>query len=604
MEGQGDFYLIGIPGLPSLVSATSRLELLVGGWKEIAICVVKCIRMQKGSRKQPSKLKRAGEIASVFGKYGFEFLAESQSPLRFLPFPSLLFKRHKPDERPAPERVRLALEELGATYIKLGQAISTRQDMIPDEYVAELAKLQDNAPPVPIEEIEKVIESELGKPAELIFGQFEKTPIGAASIGQVHEAILSDGTQVVVKIQRPGVQKKVQGDLLVLRDAVHFLSEHTAFGKKHDLEDWFEEFAFTLQNELDYTREGRNADRFRENFESDRAVVIPKVYWQYTSARVITYEKIVGLKVDDVAALEKEGMDRHQIACTCALIVLKMIYEHGFFNADPHPGNFFVLPEGRIAIIDPGMVGKLDSSVKDSLTRLTLAVASVEADRLTDELLVFAHTDKHIDRYRLERDVDRLLQTHMEKSPAQLSMAEMLNDMLETAAEYGLHLPSSITMLARALAMSEGMGKQLDPEFNMTLFAKPYLRELYSKRYAPDSLKDRVGLEGAELIDFLLTLPNRARRLGQRFERGEIAVTTKLEGQDRLARHIHLAANRMSMSMISAGLIAAMAILIAAYRPTGFHRWTDILLFLMMGVVVFVGVVLLASMWRARSSDN
>jgi ubiquinone biosynthesis protein len=556
------------------------------------------------SNKEPSKMKRGKEIAAVLAHYGIDFLAESRSPLRFLISPSKLFQRRRPAQHSTAEGLRLALEELGPTYIKLGQAASTRPDLVPPEYVAELTKLQDSAPEVRYADIAHVVKEELGFTPETKFACFEKEPLGTASLGQVHAAILPDGSQVIVKVQKPHIQEQIAADLKVLHDVANFVSEHTSIGRTQDVKGWLDEFEFTLQNELDYTREARNADRFRNNFENDDSVYVPRVYWEYTCPRVLTMERIEGIKISNLEELDQAGLDRRQLARTCALVVLKMVYDHGFFHADPHAGNFFVLDNGRLALIDCGMVGRVDKELKDSLMRIALAVSQKDADQLTDEVMSFAYSDRRVLRQDLKRDITRILLTHMESGTEKLSMARMLNDTLTAAAKHGLELPSAIALLARTFTMAEGMGAHLDPEFNLTEFAEPYLRELFTKRYSTDALMERAREEGPLTADLLLRLPKRAERMLSRLERGEFAIVARLDNQDDLLRHLHVAANRISMSMLSAGLIGAMSVLTIVYRPAGFHGWSGAILLILLLLVCMAGISLLLSIWRAGKKEE
>src|ERR1044072_7706792 len=403
--------------------------------------------LQKSKRSANGKessihLKRTGQIARVFAKHGLDWLSHSHSPWRIFAAPKKWFKR-RPDRTQA-ERVRMALEELGTTYIKLGQAISTRTDLIPPEYVFELSKLQDQAPSVPYTQIRQVVIEELGDPPEAIFREFSYEPEAAASIGQVHSAITHDGSHVMVKIQRPGAIKRVDEDLEVLKDIATFLTKNTEPGRQYDFAGWLNEFAFTLRNELDYRREGRNADVIRENFLGDLDLYVPKVYWEYTTRRVITMEGVVGIKLSDPEGLKASGIDRRELAQTCARIVLTEIFRHGFFHADPHPGNFFVMESGSIGLVDLGMVGRLDQQTRESLMRVTLAVSKHDTASLVDEILVIGDARGPVRHVDLRIDLDKVVQTYVDGPPEDFSMAHLLNDVLGTAARHRIHVPHGL----------------------------------------------------------------------------------------------------------------------------------------------------------------
>ncbi|MCI0527960.1 MAG: AarF/UbiB family protein, partial [Nitrospira sp.] len=324
--------------------------------------------------RQTRHLRRYREIVGILARHGLGWLVVQLGLGDLIPFHrGLLGHTRRQEPYTQPEHIRIALEDLGTTFTKLGQILSTRPDLVPPDYITQFSKLQDNAPPVPYSQVAEVIQRELGAPPEEIFKSFDVQPRASASIGQVHMACLPNDTLVVVKVQRPGVEAQVEEDLEVLADLANLAAQRTTLGEYLDIEGWMEEFAFTLHNELDYTQEGQNADRFRRNFAGEPTLHVPRIYWEYTTQRVLTMEEIQGIKISDLTALEAAGLDRHHIAENSARIMLTMVFEHGFFHADPHPGNFFVLPGGGIGLIDYGMVGRLDTSLREALARLFLA---------------------------------------------------------------------------------------------------------------------------------------------------------------------------------------------------------------------------------------
>jgi ubiquinone biosynthesis protein len=524
-----------------------------------------------------------------------DWLSHSDSPWRVLALPKKWFKRRP--ERTQPVRFRLALEELGTTYIKLGQAISTRTDLLPQEYVEELSKLQDAAPSIPYTEVRDVIIEELGEPPETLFREFCREPEAAASIGQAHRAQLHDGTRVVVKVQRPGAAKKVQEDLLVLHDVASFLTTNTKLGKQYDFLGWLEEFAYTISNELDFRREGRNADRIRENFLSDPDLHAARIHWQYTTRRVITMEDIRGIKLSDTDSLDEAGIDRMQLSRTCARIVLSMIFRHGFFHADPHPGNFFVLPNGSIGLIDFGMVGRLNRNTRESLMRVTLSVSKNDAEGLQDELLVLGVPRGPVRRQDLRLDLDKIIQTYTEGPPEDFSLAHMFNDILATAARHRIHVPSDLLFLAKTIAMCEGLSAMLDPNFNLMSFTRSFLENYAGELRERKAVTERLQEGAIDLADLALSFPRKARRLFGQFERGEIAITARLENADQLLDHVHIAANRLSMAVIMASLIVGMSYVVTRQESRG---TTSILLQIMLALAVVGGIALLVSIWRSK----
>ncbi len=535
----------------------------------------------------------------MLAKHGLDWLSHSDSPWRVLALPKKWFK-HRP-ERTQAERVRLAIEELGTTYIKLGQAISTRTDLLPPEYIVELSKLQDDAPSIPYEEVRKVIESELGESPELLFKCFEKEPEAAASIGQVHRAVLFDGTEVVVKVQRPGTSERVEQDLAVLKDFAQLVTANTNLGRRYDFLGWLEEFAFTIRNELDFRREGRNADRIRENFLDDPDLIIPKIFWKYTSKKVIVMQMIRGIKLSDADALERANVDKLQLARTCARIVLTEIFRHGFFHADPHPGNFFVFPDGKIAMIDLGMVGRLDEATRESLMRVTLDLAHEDADALVDELLILGVPRAPVRRQDLRIQLDKLIQTYVEGPPEDFSVARLLNGVLAIAAKHRIHVPNDLLFLAKTIAMCEGLSTMLDSNFKLVDYLRSFLEAYMHEMRQPSVIQSRLKANSVDMADLALTLPKKARRLFGQLERGEITFVARLEEGDKYLRGLQRAANRLSTAVVLASLIVGLSYVISRSPNSGFITTMYQLILLALAVV---GIGLIVSTIRSKENSG
>ena len=552
------------------------------------------------SQRQTRHLKRYREIATILARHGLGWLAIQLRLGGLIPFHwGLLGHPRRKEPYSKAEHMRMALEDLGTTFIKLGQILSTRPDLIPPEYITEFSKLQDSAPPFSYPQVAEVIQNELGNPPEKIFKTFDVQPRASASIGQVHNARLQDGTPVVVKVQRPGVENLVERDLEVLSDLARLAEEHTTLGVNYDITGWIEEFAFILRNELDYTREGHNADRIRNNFSSDKRLYVPRIFWEFTTKRVLTMEEISGIKINDIESLDKAGLDRHLIAENCAHIVLTMAYEYGFFHADPHPGNFFVLPEGTIGLIDYGMVGRLDENLQLSLLRMDMALIRKDADRLVDELMSLGVAKVSVKRNVLKRDIDHMIYRFYDLSLKEDMAVQAFNELVAIALHHRLQLPSDLIFLFKTIAMSEGIGARLDPDFKLMEFAEPYFKQFWLKSHSLQKQVRRIVEGSQELADLGFDVPKHARRLLGQLERGEIMFVYRFEGLRESLREFERAANRVSMSILAAALAIGLGLLMLIYHPPGWESYAGWFFGSIFVVVVIFNLGLLWKIWRS-----
>ncbi len=499
-----------------------------------------------------------------------------------------------------PEHLRCALEELGTTFIKLGQILSTRADLLPPDYLAELTKLQDSAPSVPFEAVRDTLVAELGKPIDAIFLHFDPEPLAAASIGQAHAATLPDGTEVVVKIRRPGVVEQVHEDLEILKELAAAAGRHLEFADRYDLAGIVEEFSETLRAELDYIREGHNVERFAINFASEDRIHIPRVYWQTTTSRVLTLERVRGTKINDLASLDKEGIDRPALAKFAADVVMQMVCENGFFHADPHPGNFFIEPDGTIGLIDFGMVGILDERTQEHLADLLICINHQDADRLVDVFLDLGVTKKRIDRDLLRRDIQHLLTTYWGLPLNELRISAVLNDVFAVMRRHHLHLPSNLALLLKTVIMVEGLGVNLDPEFHLTSALEPYADRLVMRKYSPMRLARSLGRASLDLARLGAEMPQQLRRIVNAAENGSLQVGMRPEGFDPVLNRVDSIANRIVLGVIAAAFINGLAVLLSVYHPPGLERWAWAAFAFGFGCALLLGLYLAWSILRSR----
>jgi len=514
------------------------------------------------------RFARYRQVVRILAHHGFGWLLGQLGLSRLLPLHLGIPRRRPVSQHTAAEHLRLAIEELGTTFIKLGQILSTRSDLLPPNYLAELSRLQDAVPPEPLEVIEAQIARELGRPPSELFAEFEWKPIGSASIGQVHAARLKTGEEVVVKVQRPGVESLVEEDLAILRDLARMASGRTTWGQIYDLPGMVEEFSATLLGEMDYLREGRNADRIRRSFAGEPHLRVPTIYWEYTTKRVLTMERLRGIKVDDLPALDRAGIDRKALAETGARLVLKMVLEDGFYHADPHPGNFLVMEGGVIGLLDYGMVGQVDEATRDGLLYLLVAVANQDLDRVIDLGVVGTAAQME----RLRRELGHLVATYWGIPLKQIDVARVLEESMGIVRRHLLQLPSHLVLLAKTMAMNEGLTRELDPDFSTAEVLRPYVLRLAWERYLPHQWGKRLIPTLTDLSRLAITLPRRTERLLNRMERGDLSLQMRVQETEHILDVLNRIANRLVLGMLISGFAVALALLIQVYYA-GELRW-------------------------------
>jgi len=543
-------------------------------------------------------IPRTARIFRVLTRHGLLMLFSSVKSKPYAGKSSIAY----PDQKYADigKRLKNALSELGVTFIKLGQAVSARSDLFPPEIIKELSSLQDSIKPVPFDQIKSIIEAELGEAIENLFTQFDQSPVASASIGQVYNAVLKSGQEVVVKVVRPGVEKEVSIDLDIMADIVEWAADHTSLGSTYDLRLLFDEFAYTLRNELDYQREGHNADRFRKDFINDEHVYIPRIYWRYTTSKVITIERVSGIKINDLEALQNAGISGETVAENLMHFAVRQIFEFGFYHADPHPGNFFVQPDGRLAVMDFGMVGKMSDSLKASLVQTAIALQQNEPALVVDELLSAEIYTRSSKRSSLIREVDRLIEVFSQGELHELTATALNRAIMNLAFQYNLQLPSELVALIRAIAISEGIGKMLHPRLRMFEFAMPYIRNTWLQQQSPQVIGQRLVQSARDSLEFGLEFPRRANRLMSQLERGQIEVNINNQILKEFSGQMQHMTNRLAVAMILSGIIVALGLLMAVYRPEEwqvFGSW--LFLFAFISSLVF-GAMLIWNIWRSK----
>jgi ubiquinone biosynthesis protein len=517
-----------------------------------------------------SKDERYREILATLARHGFGAIEDH--------FVSDDAER----ERARAERLRQACEELGPMFIKLGQMLSTRGDLLPEAYRVELAKLVDDVPPLPASVITGVIREELGAAPETIFASFDPAPLGSASIGQVHTARLVDGRDVVVKVRKPGVETLVQIDLEILADLIDTWSPRLPGLQQYDARGVLREFSESLLAELDYRREAANERFFRSVFANEPGFSIPDVVGEFSTGRVLTHERVEGRKVDDVANLSSRR--RATASQRIARFVLEPAFEHGVFYADPHSGNLLIRDDGTLAVVDFGTVGRLTPEARRRVAGMFLAISRRDAERLTDRLVEVTSPRHPIDRPQLTSDVERLLERYVDVSFDDVPLGNALGELLHVLRRHQLRLPSNLAALIRALVMCEGILQTLDPASSLTDYLQPMAGKLlYQGIAGGDHAVERLRDSALDAAQLSVELPRRIDRVLGEIERGNLRVWTRVEDADVLVKRLEHMVERANATMLAAACIVGLAIVLQIYHPQGWQQW--------IGVVVWIALV-------------
>ena len=559
-----------------------------------------------GLEKKYRHLKRLRHIVNVLIKHGFGYLIE-ELPLAHLLTASrriLIFRRSSPHPDMHPltlaERLRLVCEELGPTFVKLGQLLSTRSDLVPLEIAEEFKKLQDNVPPAPFNQIKPQLEAELKSPIGQVFITFDIQPTAAASIAQVYTATLADAGPVVVKVQRPGIEPVIEQDIHILFYLARMLEKYIPETRFYSPVGIVEEFSRSIRRELNFMLEASNAQHMRELFADDPTVYIPQIYGNLTSHKAMVMEKIKGVPIDELEQLRAQGHDPKQIAVSGCKAYLKQVFEFGFFHADPHPGNIMVMAEGQIAFVDFGIMGRLDAIYTTYLANIFFALANRDYDRLVAEYLNFGVITPETNLRRFKEDLIDFIEPYYGQPLKNIPVSEVFNYANKLMLAHRMKLMVELVLLGKTLVFVEGIGRQLDPGFNLLAIAKPYAATLLKKRLSPKILLDKISLNLTELSDLAKTIPRQLQILLRKAIQGELEIVVNQSRAEEVRSQQRQSQNRLAMAMVISALIVGSSLIMqAGHRPYLFGM--PILGFLGFVTAFVLGVWLIISMiisWR------
>ncbi|MGK9171229.1 ubiquinone biosynthesis protein UbiB [Inquilinus limosus] len=513
-------------------------------------------------------LKRLQQIVTVLLRFGFGDLVRRLGLHRLLKQAGLA-----PGETGAavpiqdtPARLRLAIEALGPTFVKLGQILATRSDLLPPEWIAELEKLHDRVPPLPYEAVAPLVEAALGSPPDAVFARFDREPLASASIAQVHRAALADGTEVVVKIRRPGLRPLVEADLRLLALAAKLAEEELPELRRYHPEAITRHLAAAIGEELDLANEGRNAELIAAQFEGQPAVVVPRIHWAWSSGEILVQDFVAGVRPSDEAALEAAGLDRRRLAARSAGAFLQMMLIDGVFHADPHPGNMLCLPGDRIAYLDFGTIGRLSARRRDQLVTLMAAITGGSAAGVREVLLDWAG-QPDIDARPLEEAAEAFLARHTRGALGRLKLGQALAEFVALMRDHDLALPPDLALVLKALMTSEGVVRRLDPELDVVREVEPVVRRALAARYAPEALLNRAGSALLELQALADDAPGILRRVLRRLEKGRVRLEVEIGRMDRFGRSIERGAARIAVAIVTAAFVVGLAPILAETGP-------------------------------------
>lgn len=549
-------------------------------------------------------LNRYRQIAAVFIRYGFEDIVSTRGWKGEYKTHLNEWKILKKRGLSTAERIRLALEELGPTFIKFGQIMSNRPDILSQDILIELQKLQQNVAPFPGEAAQQIIEEELQQSTDDIFESFSVEPLASASIAQVHMATLKSGEKVVVKVRRPGICKTIKVDTEIMFEIASFVESVYPPAENLSPSLIVREFEKAISRETDFVNEANNINRFANDFKGVKNISVPKVYLDLSTDKILCMEFVDGLNPMDTESLKKQNIDTHKVAENVADLVLKQIFEHGFFHADPHPGNIRVLENGDIAFLDYGMMGYMMPKWQMMLADMMIAFTRRDVAKLTDQILMMTSSPRHFEsRNELEAEIDQLIQRYSYLPLKSLNMGVLIQEIFKVIFQFKLKIPPTVYLLSKAIITIEGVARRLDPEFNLIEYIKPYAKKRIREKMSLKSITKDSYAASIETAAFLKELPSELRDIVGQIKSGDLQMNFQHKGLESATSQFEKASNRIAFAMVLAALIIGSSIVTVSNIPP---YWHEVPIIGALGFIasIFLGFTLLFHIFRDNKRAN
>ncbi|HHT9146160.1 MAG: AarF/ABC1/UbiB kinase family protein [Candidatus Brocadiaceae bacterium] len=515
-------------------------------------------------------IRRLNQILRILTKHGFGFAIQQlhlndHAIGRGIIKTRVLRRFTEPPESRA-VRLRKVLEELGPTFIKLGQILSVRPDLVPLDLCYELSKLQDRVPPFGYEDVKKQIKESFGSYPEKIFASFDPVPFAAASLGQAHRAQLKTGENVVVKVQRPDIRKMVETDIDILYILAQLANRYMHDIKIFDPISIVDEFSRVITKEIDFTYEAHNIDKFCKNFKDSTTVQIPRVFWEYTKQKVITTEEITGIRMSDYLTQPHSDEEKKAVAANGANAILQQIFIDGFFHADPHPGNLFILPDNAAAFVDFGIVGRLDEDTRDVVVNLLIAISTKNINGIIKALEMLGSVAEEHSLRDFKHDISDFVERFYDIPLRQIEISTILPQAIELMTRHKLRIPPQFHVMIKAIATIDGVARQLDPDFNTIAHTRPFVEKLVHERLDPKRIFKDVALYSSELLDILKVIPKDIYEIIKKVKKGTLKIEFEHQGLSKFIAEMDKSSNRISFSLVISALIIGSSLIIMANK--------------------------------------